>query len=205
MRGKVVGARDTVTGQSVPCFCGPSESEPLLELLQLATKVHRGLDMKTPAAALFALVLISACAKKDPGPVTYKTGVPDYTGDYDGTKAVAYVIDERFTMFVPRDCPSFTCANVLSGANLDKEALGKACPKAQFLSIVTLGKPTVGKTKMDSVGHSHPEKGTANGLMMDEANEIEVINASGPIVARVHVLGSETVEGIVSATLCPKL
>ena len=152
-----------------------------------------------------AVVFLSACANKDPGPVTYKTGVEAWSGAYDGTKALAYGTDDRTTVFVPRDCPAFACAHVKSGANLDNDALKKACPKGQFLIVQIDGKAAAGsKGKLESVVHTELEKGGANGLSIDDTSVVEVLSAGPSIVARVHGTGSETVEGIAGATVCPK-
>lgn len=160
--------------------------------------------MKTHLLVVSA-VLLTACASKDPGPVTYKTGIVEYSGPYDGTKAAAYSTDEKTTIFVPRDCPAFSCTHVKRFASLDKDALKASCPKGQFLIVEIEGKAAAGaKGKMSVVHLEYLEKGGANGLLLDEVNEFEVLSAGPSIVARMKGTGSETMEGIAGATVCPK-
>lgn len=171
-------------------------------------------EMHTAAkvsALLVTLLLTSACDKGKsgggpsgsaavPGPVTYKTGIAAYSGAYDGTKAVAYTSSEM-TIFVPRDCPSFSCAYVKAGANLDKDKLKATCPKGQFMSINVKPPSAPGKIQASSIGHSDAT-GSANGLLTD-TKDVEVLSVGASIVARVSAKGDESVEGVVGATVCP--
>ena len=148
---------------------------------------------------LCSVALLAAACAKSPGPVTYKTGIDSYSGPYDGTNAIAYDSGDTVTVFIPRDCPSFSCNEVKSGGNLDKELVKKDCPKAQFLMVTFKGKPAVGKMALDGVVHI--DSGGANGLNLDNS-QLELATVS-PLVASVHVPGDETVEGVFGAKMCP--
>jgi hypothetical protein len=163
-------------------------------------------------ALLAALLLTAGCDKGKsggsggpsasaavPGPVTYKTGIAAYSGAYDGTKAVAYTSGEM-SIFVPRDCPSFSCAYVKAGANLDKDKLKAACPKGQFMSINVKPPSAPGKIQASSITHSDATGG--NGLLTD-TKDVDVLSVGASIVARVSAKGDESVEGVVGATVCP--
>ena len=151
------------------------------------------------------LLLIAACDKDgsgsaaEPGPVKYTTGAPAYAGAYDGTRAVAYTSGEM-SIFVPRDCPTFSCADVKRGAKLDMDRLKTSCPSAQFM-IVNVKPPTApGRIQASSNGHA---KGSdANGLLLD-SSDVDVLSVSPKIVAHVNAKGSESVEGVIGATICP--
>ena len=148
----------------------------------------------------------SSAAKAEAGPVTYKTGIPAYAGPYDGKKALMGKNSEGTWIFLTAGCPSFSCADMKYGNSLDKEKLKAACPTGQTMSILVKALPSAGgKTPIDTILHTTLSDLGGNGIMIEgaEANELEVVSAGDPLVARVHLKGDESVEGVVSAKSCP--
>jgi hypothetical protein len=107
---------------------------------------------------------------------------------------------------VPRNCPTFSCADLDSIGNLDSAKLKTSCPDAHFLLLEVSGKAAAGKGKLAYANYSFPATTTAYGLTPEPVNELDLTNAAGPIAGSVKVGGegdAERIEGSFSAALCP--
>jgi hypothetical protein len=161
----------------------------------------------------FAVAFLPACEGDDPakpgasaaapGPVKFTTADAAAAGDYDGTKAVIKKSFGKPEIYVAKNCPQLTCANV---KDFDSKFMKATCPKGTVLNLSLEKDLTKGsKQPMASIVVAHGD-GSAGGLLLSDAqaNEVEVLSSAGDtVVASVNFKGGQTLNGVVGAKVCP--
>jgi hypothetical protein len=180
--------------------------------------IVRYVRSRSALALSCSLLALVACKGKAPaseepakapipaaGPLTYTTGDASIAGDYDGTKAFLSKSDGHPTLFVAKNCPAFSCANV-SGSSFRSDTVKATCPQGAALSIEVEKDLVAGsKQPIKSAVCAHGD-GSANGLVTSgaDANEVEVLSAGDTVLAKVSLQGMEGLKGVVAAKTCPQ-
>jgi hypothetical protein len=179
--------------------------------------IVRLLGWRSVVSLSLALMSLAACkgkeqASQEPakaalpaaGPLTYTTGDASIAGDYDGTKALLSKGDGHPTLFLAKNCPAFSCANV-SGNSFRSDTVKATCPQGAALSIEVEKELAAGsKQPIKNAVCAHGD-GSANGLVVSgaDANEVEVLTAGDTVLAKVSLQGMEGLKGVVAAKTCP--
>jgi hypothetical protein len=140
------------------------------------------------------------------GAIAVKHGqFPEYSGNYDGSKAIALLSDSSGYIMIPMGCPAFDCGIADDfGNNYVPDKRKAACPTGKYLTIEITDQKANGDPKPGKHDVRLSTEDNDGGSGLADSTTIQITNHTADVVEGTVAFkdGDSTATGSFKATVC---